>query len=131
MALRGKCLCGGVHFEIDGELGMSGYCHCSRCRRSSGGGYQAGSLVAEGDFRITEGEELISAYAEEGFSARNFCSRCGSPVFGGGEMLFVNASLLEDQSVFHPQMHIMVDFKAPWDTIGDDLPQFGEMPPMP
>ncbi len=131
MAHKGACLCGGVEFEIDGDLGMSGFCHCTRCRRTSGGGYQTGVLVEEGNFHITQGEELISSYAEEGFSTRNFCSRCGSAIYGSGGMTFVNAGLLADQSVFHPQMHVMVDFKAHWDQIGDDLPQFGEMPPMP
>ncbi len=29
---RGSCLCGAVKYEIEGELGDFGYCHCKSCR---------------------------------------------------------------------------------------------------
>ena len=28
-----------------------------------------------------------------------------------------------------PQYHMMVAYKAPWDEIGDDAPQYPEFPP--
>ena len=129
---KGACLCGGVHYEVDAQLGMAGYCHCTRCRRNAGAGFSAAALVPPDALRITQGEELVTTYAEEGFSARSFCSRCGSPLYGkGGNFTIVMAGTLEDQAAFTPQFHIMVDYKAPWDQINDGLPQYGEFPPMP
>jgi hypothetical protein len=32
----GSCLCGGVAYEIDGELEPIQVCHCSQCRKAQG-----------------------------------------------------------------------------------------------
>lgn len=34
--LVGRCLCGQIEYEIDGEVGPIDFCHCSDCRRASG-----------------------------------------------------------------------------------------------
>lgn len=131
MALKGACLCGSVRFEIDAEPALVGHCHCTRCQRTGGGGSQTVAGVPHGSLRFVAGEELVTTYAEEGFTSRNFCSRCGSQLYGTSEnLLFVSAGALDPSTQVQPQFHIMVDFKAPWDEIGGDLPQFGEYPPM-
>lgn len=132
MGMKGACLCGAVQFEIDGEPAAAGHCHCTRCQRAGGGGSQTVVVAPAGSLHFGSGEELVSTYSEEGFSDRTFCSRCGSSLYGEGEgLLFVSASLLEPGTPVQPQFHMMVDFKAPWDEIGGDLPQYGEYPPMP
>jgi len=129
--LRGACLCGGVQFEADAEATVAGTCHCSRCQRASGGAGVTGFLVPPDKFRVVAGEDLLGSYSDEGFTTRHHCTTCGSGVFGSSDQFVVaHAGCLEPGSAFQPQFHMMVDFKASWDEINDDLPQFGGMPPM-
>ncbi len=131
MALHGACLCAGVQFEVTEEPLMMGTCHCTRCQRRSGGGGITGLGYPLGSVNITEGEDLITEYEIEPGATRRFCSRCGSPVFDQIEkFIIVQAGTLAEDPGMRPQFHMMVDFKAPWDEIHDDLPQFGEFPPM-
>ena len=131
MALHGACLCAGVQFKVTEEPLMMGTCHCTRCQRRSGGGGITGLGYPLGSVNITEGEDLITEYEIEPGATRRFCSRCGSPVFDQIEkFIIVQAGTLAEDPGMRPQFHMMVDFKAPWDEIHDDLPQFGEFPPM-
>ena len=50
--LKGSCLCGGVKYEIDGELGAVTNCHCSLCRKMSGSAFSSGSTISTGSFRL-------------------------------------------------------------------------------
>lgn len=131
MALHGGCLCEGVQFEVTEEPLMMGTCHCTRCQRRSGGAGITGLGYPLGSVHITKGEDLITEYEVAPGAIRRFCSRCGAPVFGSTEkFLIVQAGTLAADPGIRPQFHMMVDFKATWDEIHDDLPQFGEYPPM-
>jgi len=37
--LKGSCLCGGVRYEIDGEIGPVNACRCGLCRKMSGSAF--------------------------------------------------------------------------------------------
>ena len=37
--LKGSCLCGGIRYEIDAELGPVTNCHCSQCRKAAGAAF--------------------------------------------------------------------------------------------
>jgi len=41
---------------------------------------------------------------------------------------FVAAGLMSDLDM-EPSFHQLVAYKAKWETIGDDAPQFDELPP--
>jgi hypothetical protein len=81
--LTGRCLCGSIRFEIDSELGPVVYCHCSMCRRANGSAFAANSSVQKSAIRFLAGRELLTEYQSSPTSYRQFCSRCGSPLFGG------------------------------------------------
>jgi len=128
--IRGSCLCGGITFEIARASGPFELCHCSRCRKVSGSAYRAGLLVDGKHFRLIDGKELIKTFDAPLVEAppayqQCFCSRCGCPVpsRGHGGSWFVPAGVLDDDPKVKPDKHIYVEFKAPWDTITDDLPQ--------
>ena len=59
--LTGSCLCGGVRYQIDGELGAVTNCHCSLCRKMSGSAFSSGSTIPTASFRFVTGEELLKA----------------------------------------------------------------------
>src|SRR3954447_14988088 len=82
--LHGTCLCGGVRFEVDAEPEILRFCHCTSCKRLSGGAGTVNLGVPPSAIRIVEGEELLQSFTPEGGSAKTFCRNCGTNVFGGG-----------------------------------------------
>jgi hypothetical protein len=84
VALRGSCQCGGVRFEVPDEFEARSFCHCTTCKKLSGGVGTANGRVASDQVRILQGEELLRTYQPEEGSAKTFCSVCGSNLFGGG-----------------------------------------------
>ena len=123
---KGACLCGGVEYEVKDPESM-GYCHCTRCQRWTGSNL-AGVVVAEENFTVTKGEDRIKTYESE-FAPRNFCSNCGSSIYDDlGGKYFVAAGLMRDLDL-EPSFHLQVAYKAPWEVIGGDAPQFAENPP--
>ena len=124
--LDGACLCGGVEYEVSDPEGM-GVCHCTRCQRWTGSSL-VGVLVAPANFRIKKGEELVKRYESE-FAPRQFCSNCGSSLYDDlGEKYYVAAGLMRELDL-KPEFHLQVAYKAPWEVIGDDAPQYDENPP--
>jgi hypothetical protein len=123
--LTGTCLCGGVEYEVS-EPQSLGYCHCTRCQHWTGSSL-AGVVVAKENFRFTKGQNLVKTY-ESHLAPRNFCSNCGSSLYDDlGAVYFVAAGLMPDLDL-RPSFHQQVAYKASWHEIGDDAPQFAEMP---
>jgi hypothetical protein len=123
--LKGSCLCGKVEYTVSDPEAL-GYCHCTRCQRWTGSSL-AGVVVAKENFRFTNGEELVTRYESE-FAPRNFCSNCGSSLYDDlGEVYFVAAGLMPDLDM-RPSFHQLVAYKASWHEIGDDAPQYAELP---
>ncbi|MEQ8827149.1 MAG: GFA family protein, partial [Parvibaculum sp.] len=59
---RGSCNCGAVRFEIEGELGPFGFCHCRTCRKASGTAFTANASVKRAQVRFLGGEDAIRRY---------------------------------------------------------------------
>jgi hypothetical protein len=118
-----------VKYEIDGEIGRTYYCHCSRCRKNSGSAFSANAVISPEQFRITEGENLLTSFTADNGVKRTFCSRCGSHllVSQGDQMRLRLGSL--DTTLGGPLgMHIFAASKADWFHILDDLPRYDERP---
>ena len=132
MAVKGHCLCGAVEFEIQGETATALHCHCTRCRRWSGGSFLTMAVVGTDQITITKGRDAVHTYREAGRANRSFCVHCGTALFGfqwpDGPRTVVPLGSLEDPGALAPTMHINVQFKAPWFEIHDDLQQFAGFP---
>ncbi|MDJ0748283.1 MAG: GFA family protein [Woeseiaceae bacterium] len=120
---NGQCNCGAIRFEIAADISDVFVCHCSICRRSSGGNGIAVLVVSNDDFRWTSGQELITTWKKPDADWQTwFCSACGSrlPGINDETRMFVPAGLIseggENLAVRH---HIWVDSRACWDVIGD------------
>lgn len=126
----GGCLCGGVRFEVDPPFLRANHCHCSRCRRHSGTTGLMQARVLRAQFRLLQGEELISVYGRGAGAVKAFCSVCGSSLFGGtwpeGPQVSIRMGAFDGDPEIRPQFHTWVDSKAPWDEITDGLPQYPE-----
>ena len=130
----GSCLCGGVRFEVELPFRRANLCHCSRCRKHSGGAASAQGRVPRERFRLLAGEELIRVFAAPGGKVKAFCSVCGSSLFGGdwpeGPEVSIRLGALDGDPGIRPEYHTFVGSKAPWDELPDDgLPRYDERKP--
>ena len=132
-AVGGSCLCGTVAYEFDPPGDRMVFCHCSRCRRSRGAAHSAQVFVAADRFRWLRGEDRIGRFKvpDATYYEPSFCRQCGSiaPRIWESGIAMMPAGSLDHDPETRAAAHIYVDSKAPWFTIGDEVPQFAEMPP--
>lgn len=129
-ALHGRCLCGAVEFDVH-EPQILLECHCTRCRQWTGCASTPAVVVAGANFEQTAGQDVLTAYEENGLSPRYFCRQCGTSLFSGGpDAYYVNAGVLQDVTL-DVACHIQVANKAAWHEIGGAAPQHAEFPPAP
>ena len=126
----GSCLCGGIKFEIDQEIGPIQICHCVQCRKAQGSAIVTNAPVQEENFRIVMGGDLIASFESSPGKQRCFCKNCGSPIFSKTVKLpgvvRIRAGTLEGDIDTKPLAHFFVAHKANWFQVTDDLPQFQE-----
>jgi len=75
MERAGGCLCGAVRYRATIDNERFGACHCSMCRKWTGGpllNVRASSVTFEGE---------PSVYASSDWAERGFCATCGSCLF--------------------------------------------------
>ena len=74
----GSCLCGSVKIKVQNISKSIGACHCSMCRKWTGGPLIAVDCGTDVEF---EGEENVTRYSSSLWAERGFCSMCGSSLF--------------------------------------------------
>ena len=130
--MKGSCLCGGVKYEIIGELSDALNCHCSMCRKAHSTAFRSRARVNTSDFKWIQGEELVTYFESSPGNHRGFCGVCGSPLlsrFDHNPSVFsLPLGTLDDDPKIKPVLHAFVGSKAPWFDITDNLPQFQELP---
>jgi hypothetical protein len=127
---KGSCLCRSVQYEVTGEIGDFGYCHCTSCRKASGTAHAANAPVQRSDFRLASGAEELREFESSPGKVRVFCGRCGSPVYAylraNTDVIRIRLGTLDTPFTKQPKAHTWVSDKAPWEQIDDKLPQFPE-----
>jgi hypothetical protein len=129
--LQGSCLCGAVRFEVSEPFEIVTQCHCTNCKKLSGGAGTINGRVPTEAVRVLEGEELLRTYQPAEGTSKTFCSSCGSNVFGGGwptsPKTSVRLSTLDGPFDRKPEQHIFVRSVAAWETLPDDgTPRYDE-----
>ncbi len=128
--VEGECNCGAVGFEIDADLAGLYVCHCSICRRSTGGSGIAVVVFPKERFRWIRGEDCIATWHKPGTDWHKwFCRICGSPVPGENDaetMVAPAGTLTQGAEALRVIHHVWVGSKAPWDEIGDSGQQHVE-----
>ncbi len=110
---QGTCLCGAVTLRFTGPA-AAGVCHCTTCRRWSGGPMMA--VEASGEVAI-DGEEHVGVYVSSDWAERGFCTRCGTHLFyrlRSGDLHAVPVGLLPDRPDWHFEQQIFIDQKPQW-----------------
>jgi len=131
---QGSCNCGGVTFSVNVLVTDVYVCHCSICRKSTGSGGIAVTVVPTQSVSFHTGTDLIKQWQKPNHDwLTNFCSVCGSPLPGKNDdqRTFIPVSLF-DSGYEHLEVkhHIFTDSKASWEVIADNGKQhkgaFGE-----
>jgi hypothetical protein len=133
MRLQGSCHCGAVRFEVTEDFSAVRVCHCTTCKKLSGGVGTTNGRSRTDAIEILEGRDLIQTYRPEEGTAKSFCSRCGSNLFGGGwpdsEYASVRISTLDSPFDRKPEEHIFVRSVAAWEILPEDGTVRHEGPP--
>jgi hypothetical protein len=129
---RGSCLCGGVQYRIDGDIGQIVMCHCSRCRKATGSAFASVAPVPTGQFRIQAGQALLSEYESSPGVFRVSCRVCASPLYSRRpaqpELVRVRIGTLDTVPDAPALSHIFTGSKASWFDIHGDAPQHDTRP---
>lgn len=121
----GSCLCGGVTYELTGDLRPSVACHCLQCRKTSGH-YVSATQVGPGMLTITKPDSL-RWYRSSEQAERGFCSTCGSSLFwrheADGGAVSVMSGTIDGATGIKTSKHIFTADKGDYYDIADSLPQ--------
>lgn len=123
--LSGRCLCGAVTVEVDGEHATTvGVCHCGMCRRWGDGVYADFPAAAEA---VTVAGP-VRRYASSDFAERAFCAACGSHLWfrltseAGADYLLM-PGLFAETSGFALKDEGYVDRAPAYATLAGDHPR--------
>ena len=125
----GGCLCGAIRYQCSADPLALVLCHCKDCQRCTGGPFAAVAVVRKRDVTVLQGELGSHTVTGEagGRVFRQFCPKCGSPIFSGLESargtLGVKVGSMDDSSKLKPTMHIWTDSAVRWLAIEDGLPR--------
>ncbi len=130
---EGSCLCGNIHYRIEGELSNFGYCHCTSCQKASGSAHGANAGLERANFTVTDPSGVLREYESSSGKFRAFCSDCGSPLYAylatTPELIRVRLGTLDTPFTKQAVAHTFVRDKATWEVVDTDLPQFEEWAP--
>ena len=126
----GSCLCGGIKYEIQGELEPIQICHCSQCRKAQGAAIVTNIPVSTSAFTLKSGIDLMSEFESSPGKQRIFCKVCGSPIYSKRvdlpDVIRVRAGTIDGALRTKPVAHFYVESKANWFEINDSLPKYSE-----
>ena len=126
--LAGCCACGAVRYRVADAFLYAAYCHCSRCRATTGSAFKAFAGIEREKLELTHGLADIAIVGEPDANDTR-CGACGSFLFSvvrDGTFVHVSLGSLVDAPSVRPKEHIFVGSKAAWFEITDALPQFEE-----
>jgi hypothetical protein len=124
-AHQGGCQCGAIRYQFVGELTDIAHCHCSICRRSSGGIVTTWLTTNLSSFTWLQGEP--KRYESSPSCTRYFCGDCGAHLalfttLSPGTLDITIATL--DQPELAPaNRHIWVQNRLPWIHLDPQLPE--------
>jgi hypothetical protein len=122
----GRCLCGALRYEFEGEPDEVIHCHCESCRRHTSSPVATFMMVKASALRFTQGQP--KEFASSAGVHRSFCADCGSPIAYRSdrrpEIVDLYVGTLDDPADARPWCHVHASEQIPWFEILDELPRF-------
>ncbi|MEE3328202.1 MAG: GFA family protein [Myxococcota bacterium] len=130
--MRGRCECGRVQYQAEGEIKYFSHCHCGQCRRIHGAAFASFVSVPREGFTYLSGESDLKTYASSSHQDRVFCGVCGSSLLVEAahepDWIYLALGTVEDVPDLPDGFHIFVGSKASWHRFHDDAPQYDTYP---
>ena len=131
--LTGRCLCGAVQYQSAGPILFSAICHCRDCQRASGSGGVPMLGVPKASFAFSGPVKESRTKGGSGQPAvRNFCSECGSLLFGTPEsdpgLVTIYAGSLDDSTAFSPRQALFIAHRPAWAKLAVQLVEHVALP---
>lgn len=121
----GGCHCGGVRYRFDGPLVDIAHCHCSICRRVSGGLVTTWITLPRSAFAWVVGPP--EQYDSSATCTRYFCSNCGAQLALvtqlSPESIDVTIATLDHPELAPAGRHIWVQSRLQWLHLDEQLPE--------
>ncbi|MHA6262988.1 GFA family protein [Arenibacterium sp. CAU 1754] len=121
---KGSCNCGGVAFELAGDLAPPSVCHCTQCRKQSGHVW-ASTHVPQSALTLTA-EDSLRWYRSSDTAQRGFCGTCGAFLFwkhNDEDNISVSMGAFDTPTGVTLARHIFVADKGEYYDLNDGLPQ--------
>lgn len=122
---QGGCHCGQLRYACDAELADVAHCHCSICRRTTGGIVTTWVTVPLERFRWTAGKP--AEYRSSTSCVRYFCANCGAQLALFTDLapdtLDITIATLDEVADVVPDRHIWVKSRLPWIHLDEQLPE--------
>lgn len=133
---QGRCLCGDVVYEAQGQPSTVTVCHCRFCQRATGGAYLVDALYKRSRFRVVQGQPATYDHLSEGSGNIvhiRFCQRCGTKLWlefqRWPELVGIYAGTLDDPNGFDRSParthYIFADQAADWTVMPEGARVYG------
>ncbi|MHA6297309.1 GFA family protein [Devosia sp. CAU 1758] len=124
MLWTGGCLCGRRHYQIEAEPVAVGLCHCTMCRKATGGPFAVLVRLPHAELRWTNARPAI--YRSSPIATRGFCPDCGTPLYlnyDDDEFIRLTVGSFDHPERLHrPEGHYGVESRISWVDCWNDLP---------
>jgi hypothetical protein len=108
------------------------HCHCTYCQKFHGAAFGSyAEALDPSSFRWLGGGDSVGRYQSSSYSARQFCTNCGSSLvteIDGGKILAVTLGKLYDDAGVKSSVHMFARSKVSWFEIGEDEEKYDEYP---
>lgn len=118
--LEGGCACGEVRFRLASRPMFVNCCHCTDCRRQSGGACVVNAIIETDRIQILTGAPVPMRVPSPSGRPHDIyrCPACQTALwsdYGGRPSLrFVRVGTLDDPALLPPDAHIFTRSKLPW-----------------
>ncbi|WP_122555943.1 GFA family protein [Pseudomonas viridiflava] len=120
----GGCHCGNLRYQFDAPLEDIAHCHCSICRRTSGGTVMTWTSVPLTSFQWLAGSP--ATYDSGPTCIRYFCGNCGAHTAlftrNSPQGIDVVIATLDHPELAAPSRHIFIENRLSWLHLDEHLP---------
>ena len=133
MKFTGRCYCGQVQYEAEGDPMMRAQCTCRECRYITGGGANFFIAMPKVGFKYTQGEPATFTRDDlETPVTREFCPNCGTHLITnppGFPAVVVKVGSIDEQSIFDgPEMALFVSEMPDYLHVAEGVMPFDRVP---
>ncbi len=117
---NGSCLCGKIKISADSMNTHAATCHCSMCRKWSGGPLMVVDCGTDVSF---SNQEHIKIYNSSDWAERGFCGECGSHLFyrlKENNQHFMPVGLIDSYNQFIFDHQIFIDDKPDYYSFANE-----------